>query len=580
MTVRPFAASVARRAPRLALLAAAVLVAAALAAPARAVTETRIIGPFTVTFYGYLDSDGTNWGWQNWTTPQMDDFTAAFAACDDRITNTPGRQIVVHAFWDYLDPGVLGQTLGPNNGDGSTSWSYVEHIWRDGVNYNGRWDPWDAYVIFDIDAAGTPGGWNFGPAPPAANQIDFRSVVSHEAGHGHGIAATYYKGYMPPFDDAYDDKWGGSLGTETDPYDFAGYQGLSRWDQNLVDPAGNRPLIGGTGTPGNFDECGDPVYFTGANAVAYYGQNVPIYAPYFYEGGSSLSHLNDAQFPDALMAHAIGEGDMRRAPTRLEWEMLKDLGWSVLTTRTWTKGALTFNWGDAGNWDPNGLPDQTWDVTFTNAGLAAGNAVALGGHRTVNALLINSNVSFFLGEAASTLTLAHGRLTRSAASSGSQIIRSPLSVGPGGVWDIGGGGELFAQGGIIAESFAVIEKQGAGILTVEGPQDWGAHSTLVVDAGTVNLCTDAGSAAERDLSIEINGGTVNFRATQHLDALTIGAGGKAVLTPGGSKVLVLNSLWIDTGALTGAGPLNPVPEPATLALVALGAALVLRRRQR
>lgn len=451
-------------------------------------------------------------------------------------------------------------------------------MWRDGVNYSGRWSAWDARVVFDIGAAGAAGGWNFGPGAPASNQIDFRSVVTHEIGHGVGFVATYYKGFMPPYDDEYDDKWGGAFGTESDPYGFAGYQGLSRWDQNLRDAAGNGPSSGGTGTPGNFDECSDPAYFTGANAVACYGGNVPVYAPDPYEDGSSLSHLDDAALPGALMIHATGEGQMKRAPTRLECEILKDLGWSVLTTKTWTKGVSTLHWGDAGNWDPNGLPDESWDVAFTNTGLTSGNVIALDADRTINTLSLNTTVAFTLGETGHTLTLARGDLTRTAGSGGTQILRGIVDVGPGGVWNVGGPGELVVSG-IATDPGALLDVKGGAYLTFEGIQDWGAHSTLVVDAGTLNLCTDAGSAAEANLSIEIAGGTVNFGASQHLDALEI-SGGKAVLKPGGSKVLVLNSLWIDTGSGLGSGPLETVPEPVTLALVALGAALAVWRRKR
>ena len=42
-----------------------------------------------------------------------------------------------------------------------------------------------AFDIHYCDAAGM--GWNFGSAAPAANEIDFRSVITHEIGHSLGF---------------------------------------------------------------------------------------------------------------------------------------------------------------------------------------------------------------------------------------------------------------------------------------------------------------------------------------------------------------------------------------------------------
>jgi hypothetical protein len=126
-----------------------------------------------------------------------------------------------------------------------------------------------------------------------------------------------------------------------------------------------------------------------------------------------------------------------------------------------------------------------------------------------------------------------------------------------------------------------VTKIGGGTVTISGPQTHGSGAALVVEAGTLNLLSDAGSEAEANLTLEVDAGVVNLASTQHLDALNIGAGGKVVLASG-SKVVVLNSLWLDTGGTLGTlaqGGAEQVPEPATLALLAVGALLaVLRRR--
>jgi len=109
MAIRPLKTTIVRRTSGLALLAAGILIASVLAAPAGATSETRTIGPFDVTFYG------------DWTTQQKDDFAPAVAAWDSHILNTQGRQIVIHAFWDNLGGNTLGETYGPTNGNGATS---------------------------------------------------------------------------------------------------------------------------------------------------------------------------------------------------------------------------------------------------------------------------------------------------------------------------------------------------------------------------------------------------------------------------------------------------------------------------
>jgi autotransporter-associated beta strand protein len=471
----------------LSAIAAVLLVFAGQAGPAGATPQTRTAGPFQATFYGNGDSDGISTGEQDWTAQQMDDAAASILSWSGRITNSPGRQVVAHMFWNVLGGGILGQTYGPIYGNGTTSWSYPERIWRDGVTYAGPWASWDGSVVFDIGAGGVSGGWNFGAGPPSPQQIDFRSVVTHEAGHGVGLYATNYYGEGPG-----DGTWGGCFGTTTDPFEFAGYLGLSRWDKNLIDGTGNRPLSGGMGTPGNFDESSNPAWFTGASATTYYGGNVPVYAPEPYENGSSLSHLDETTFPNALMSPQIAPGEMIRQPTRLEWEIMKDLGWSVLTAKTWTKGAGTLSWADAANWGPNGAPDATWDVTLTGAGLAGGDVLNLAGNQTVNLLSIDASTSFTVGGSGGTLMIAKGNLMRTAASAGTQTIARPVALGASAIWDIAGSGQLAVSGAVSGTGFA-LEKRGAGVLVLSGANIYSGGTSVLGGTLLVNNTTDSGT---------------------------------------------------------------------------------------
>jgi autotransporter-associated beta strand protein len=446
---------------------------------AQATPAKRTVGAFDLTFYNKRDSDGTSRGSQNWTTDQMNDVAASIAVWTGRLTNTPGRQVQVHLFWNSFTGGTLGDYSGPSNGDGTTSWTYVEHAWRDGVNYTGPWTGFDSRIRFDTDAAGY--GWNFGSGLPASDKIDFRTVVTHEVGHAVGFKPSYYNNL-----------WGLCRGTSSDPFASAGYLGLSEWDKDLLDGSGNRPANAATGTPGDFNQEANPVWFTGSNAVAYYGGNVPVYAPSPYEGGSSLSHLDESRIPGALMSPYVTLGEAIRQPLRLEWEIMEDLGWSVLTTKTWTKGGGTLSWANAANWSPDGTPDATWDVLLDGSGLADGDVLDIGGNQSVNLLSIDSGAGFTIGGASGTLTIAKGNLVRSAASSGVQTIARPVALGTSAIWDIAGSGRLAVSGPISGSGFG-LEKRGQGTLLLSGANTY--SGATVVKAGTLLVGADAPSGS-------------------------------------------------------------------------------------
>lgn len=266
---------------------------------------TRNYGPFTVKFYG--NGDGAFFGYstiQNWTEQQMADVGAAINAWDVGIVNTPGRQIVMNVGWvEFGNNTILGASGSNTYSSGGTLYNAGEHVWRDG--WTGFVGTYDTAIIYDVTAAGL--SWNFGSGAPASNKIDFRSVVAHEIGHSLGFDSSY--------------------NPDTDKFGFA----LTIWDQHLVDSNGNRPARNSRGTPGNFNEKDNPVYFDGTYSKAFNGGSlVAIYAPTSFSSGSSLVHLDEATFPNALMSPAIAAGQMIRTPTELEWAMMRDMGWNII----------------------------------------------------------------------------------------------------------------------------------------------------------------------------------------------------------------------------------------------------------
>jgi hypothetical protein len=135
--------------------------------------------------------------------------------------------------------------------------------------------------------------------------------------------------------------------------------------------------------------------------------------------------------------------------------------------------------------------------------------------------------------------------------------------------------DLQLLGGLVMFEARTLIKEGAALLTIDGPQQYAAGSVLEVLDGAVWLGSDAGSETAANLSISVTDAAVYFGCDQHLDTLTIGDGGRAVFA--GAGVVVLQHLVLD-GVDLGAVALTP--EPATLALVALGGVAALLRRRR
>ena len=295
-----------RRLPHVVLLSAALLLTASAALAA----EARTAGPFTITFYnnGETDGSGTTGG-QNWTTQQMDDVVASASTWTAKIGNVAARQIDLHMFWKNFTGNTLGGSYNPYAGDDEigTAWTFTELLWREQYDYErpaGFY--YDAKIVYDTDAAGYT--WNFGTAAPGGSQIDFRSVITHEVGHTLGFFSTY---------SSTNDKW----------WEY----GITVWDSLLRDSAGNRPAPNLTGTPGNFNQLDNPVYFVGANAMAANGGNpVPVYAPNTFSNGSSLTHVDEGTYPGLLMSPFIALGQTSRTPGAIELAVMQDLGWTIV----------------------------------------------------------------------------------------------------------------------------------------------------------------------------------------------------------------------------------------------------------
>jgi hypothetical protein len=285
----------------------AVLLCALFPLTATATPTEETYGPFDVTFHNNGDIFQSYTGDTDWTAEQQADVEAMIDMWDGYIGNPYGpRQIEFHLIWDELPGTTLGGSSSYYTGDNTTAWTFTERIWRTGTDPGTQ--SFDLYIVLD---SGT--SWNFGTGDPGVGEYDFRSVMAHEIGHAVGFNSTYELATPPS---SPPDNW------------WAG--GITEWDKHLRDDDSDMPEAGGKGTPHGFGETDNPVYFVGANAVAFNGGDVEIYAPNPYSGGSSLTHLDETVFPNALMSPMIGDEQVIRGPTLLELEMMKDMGWTIV----------------------------------------------------------------------------------------------------------------------------------------------------------------------------------------------------------------------------------------------------------
>lgn len=178
-------------------------------------------------------------------------------------------------------------------------------------------------IITGIDVNGSTADgvitWNFanpwalnGTANPG--EYDFQSVAMHELMHTFGFLSnvqqagsntdttwTRYDGFLVTSGDT------AVIGT-----DFA-------WN-----PVYDTNLTGGNGG----------LYFGGANAIAAFGGPVPLYTPNPWQGGSSVSHLNNATFSGRnkqLMIARVSTGTGIKTLSAIETGIMTDLGYTMVT---------------------------------------------------------------------------------------------------------------------------------------------------------------------------------------------------------------------------------------------------------
>jgi fibronectin-binding autotransporter adhesin len=188
-------------------------------------------------------------------------------------------------------------------------------------------------------------------------------------------------------------------------------------------------------------------------------------------------------------------------------------------------------WGTGANWSSNTVPTAGSNVQFNaNETDTVVNNISLGAmNRNANMLTFNSvNDNFSITGVGRTLTLASGDITRTAGSSGTQVLAfTTLALGGASAMNIAGTGSLEIQSAMTGS--VGVTKSGAGELILSGANTF--TGATVVSAGTLTLANSSamgatgtwGNSVASGATLALRGGiTVNEGG---LDVVGTGVGG-------------------------------------------------------
>lgn len=158
--------------------------------------------------------------------------------------------------------------------------------------------------------------WYLGLAAPPSNQFDFTSVVLHELCHGLGFTSSMRVS-------GNNGSWGFGTGS---PFVYDHYLENASSQQLL-----STTNFANTSAALKTQLTSDNLFFNSPTAITNGKEKPRIYAPITYEGGSSISHVNDATYPsgniNSLMTAGASLREVIRDPGPLVKGMFADMGW-------------------------------------------------------------------------------------------------------------------------------------------------------------------------------------------------------------------------------------------------------------
>jgi len=347
-----------------------------------------------------------------------------------------------------------------------------------------------------------------------------------------------------------------------------------RWDLSALYTAGEVTLLPPPGTVrwtggagGTWDLAGSVNWARGGQAGAYYDGDDAVFDS--ADGGPTLVQMDDTVTPASVL--------IDNANAAIDFAFIGPggiAGACGLTKRgVGTAGFSTVNAYTGGTFVDAGTLTVAADGALGTGPVALGatadaaDAALLVGSVTVdNPVTVQDD-----GDPATTRTLGGFHTAGTAVFAGdvtaSQDLR--LTAEPGG--------EVRLTGTLDNAAGCTLTKVGGGTVVFGGPQDHGPGSRLEILDGLLVLETDASGTGAMDdahLSVLVDGAELHFETNQRLDTLEIAGDGLVRLT--GANVVVVRHLvlgGLDLGGMT------LTPEPATLALLGLGAMWLLRRRR-
>ena len=168
------------------------------------------------------------------------------------------------------------------------------------------------------------------------------------------------------------------------------------------------------------------------------------------------------------------------------------LSWTAGDARAapaaWDGGAgADTTWQNALNWNPDGVPDGTSDVTFTNTGIPVfGIIIRLNSAASANSITISTIRALTLEGPGRSLVLTSGNFTRQDVSGieADVTIDALVSMASNGVWDVSGSGAVTVSGLGQTGGTRSLNKTGNGFLEIQQPTYQGPTS---VSQGTLRL---------------------------------------------------------------------------------------------
>ncbi len=225
---------------------------------------------------------------------------------------------------------------------------------------------------------------------------------------------------------------------------------------------------------------------------------------------------------------------MRR---RFTTQLIAMIGMAVLSAAagaavinsTWTGGASTFNWGDAGNWDSGNAPDNNGDTYNVVFSTAPGGQLDLGADRAIDTLDIQATT--LLGDSANpgthTLTIAGGVL---ADISSSTELNCNLGFDNDLSFNKTAGGRLLLRGNLLSNN--KFTKTGSAELRITSDSTSTFTGDVDIQGGLVFISSNGGVGNSSSQTVTIHSGAT---LSQNFAGGTLGYG--AIIMNGGTLAL-------------------------------------------